>query len=288
MHIPVLLNEVISYLSPKEGDVFVDATFGNGGYTKALLSTPNTKVIAFDKDPDAIRRGQELSAVYNDRLFLVKDSFTQIKKHLAEINHPQVHGIVFDLGVSSFQIDEADRGFSFKHGGPLDMRMSKEGISAYDVVNTFTEEDLADIFYHYGEEKKSYRIAKAIVHDRKTKPFETTAELADLVKRVKGGFSQIHPATLVFQALRIFVNNELIEIKDVLSDLYDILFDGGKVIIVTFHSLEDRLVKNHFQKEMLQHKFKFLTKKPVTPSQEEILSNIRSRSSKLRAYQKVS
>jgi 16S rRNA (cytosine1402-N4)-methyltransferase len=298
-HIPVLLTEMLDALSPQDNEIYIDATFGGGGYTKAILNKAFCKVIAFDRDPEAIERGQELLRQYPERLILIQAPFSEMEEKLYEIGIYKVHGIVYDLGVSSFQIDQAERGFSFRFEGPLDMRMSAEGMSAADVVNAFSEKELADIIYYYGEEKQSRRIARAIVQERTQSPIQTTGQLATLISRIlKRSPGAQHPATLTFQALRIFVNNELIEIDRSLSMSHSLLVPGGRLVVITFHSLEDRLVKN-FLKKSLEYPeeifpghhfpkaqkpfFQLLTRKPIEPSEEEVRLNPRSRSAKLRA-----
>jgi 16S rRNA (cytosine1402-N4)-methyltransferase len=278
MHKPVMLEEVLSYLDPLEGKTYVDGTFGGGGYTKALLDSSVCYVIACDRDPDAIERAKSLKQLYQNRLEIIHSSFSGYKDHLRS----PVDGLVVDLGVSSYQLDQEERGFSFRFDAPLDMRMSKEGLSAYDVIQTYAEKDLADIIYHYGEERASRRIAKAIVLERKKNPITTTKQLANLIKSVipftKEG---IHPATLTFQALRIFVNNELIEIEEVLNLAKNILSPKGRLVTVSFHSLEDRIVKNFLNSN--KDSFDVLTKKPIVATMGELKDNPRARSAKLRA-----
>jgi 16S rRNA (cytosine1402-N4)-methyltransferase len=274
MHIPVLLKEVLHFLAPKEGGLYVDATFGGGGYTKAILDTADVRVIAFDKDPDAIERGQALQKQYRDRLRLVHDSFSNMSAHI----HEPLHGVVFDFGVSSFQLDEGDRGFSFQKNGPLDMRMSKQGTSAADIVNSFKEEDLADIIYHYGDERKARVIAHEIVRVRRETPFLTTFDLATVVRKIVKHKDGIDPSTKTFQALRIYINNELIDIRDALENTLSIMQPGSILVGVTFHSLEDKLLKQF----ILKNRFSPLTK-VVQPTRMEVISNVRSRSAKLRA-----
>lgn len=273
MHIPVLLDEMITYLNPMADCVYIDATFGGGGYTKAILNIPGTRVIAFDKDPDAITRGQELCAAYPDRLTLIHSSFDQIDR-IGE----KVDGIVFDFGVSSFQLDEGARGFSFKNDGPLDMRMSKTGLSAKEVVNTFKQDDLADIIFNYGDEPFARKIARCIVEDRVKEPFETTHQLASLIRRIVKRKDDIDAATKTFQALRIFVNNELIEIRDALKCSLSTLKKDGILVGVTFHSLEDRLLKQFLNQDQFYKKTK-----AIVPSTESVRLNPRARSAKLRA-----
>lgn len=304
-HIPVLLNEMLTALNPQEGGVYLDATFGGGGYTKAILEAAHCDIIALDRDPDAASRADWLNIKYPDRFQFFRGNFTDLQDLWNHHGLPQLDGIVFDFGVSSFQIDQADRGFSFRFSGPLDMRMSKEGISAADVVNTFPEKDLADIIYRYGEERKSRAIAKAIVVARKVKMFETTRELATLVKFTIGGRPDAqHPATLTFQALRIYVNNELIEIESGLLFSENYLKPGGKLVSVTFHSLEDHLVKSFLRERssrtktpsrLLPHEippapytFRDLYPKGLSPSEAEVQSNPRSRSARLRAAVRLS
>ncbi|CAO5680640.1 MAG: Ribosomal RNA small subunit methyltransferase H [Holosporales bacterium] len=274
MHVPVLLNEMIEHLSPQDGGIYIDATFGGGGYTSAILEKAKCSVIAFDKDPDAILRGHFLKEKYADRLTLIEAPFHTIKDHITT----RVDGIVFDFGVSSFQIDIGERGFSFKHDGPLDMRMSKTGMTAQEVVNTYSEKDLADIIFYYGEEDRARAIARAIVNDRKIKPYETTFELAGLVRRVVKRKDDIDLATKTFQALRIFVNNELIEIRGALLGCPLFLKPNAPLVGVTFHSLEDRLLK-----QFLSHGDFYCASKAIKPSIAEVRQNPRARSAKLRS-----
>jgi 16S rRNA (cytosine1402-N4)-methyltransferase len=303
-HIPVLLNEVIDGLSIKKGGVYVDATFGNGGYSCAILDENDCEVIAFDRDPNVIKNSKSIIEKYKGRLKIIKGCFGNMEELLNENNISKVDGIVFDIGVSSMQIDTPQRGFSFMKDGPLDMRMSQDGISAYDVVNIFEEKQLADIIYKYGQEKKSRTIAKAIVLDRKEKPFETTKDLSGLLERiVKKSKDKIHPATRTFQALRIFVNNELGELEKGLEAAKNKLNDNGKLIVVTFHSLEDKIVKKFINKnsgntpnpsrylpsvnQTSDRIFDKVTRKPITATKREIKLNPRSRSAKLRIAVKL-
>ncbi|MBX9804374.1 MAG: 16S rRNA (cytosine(1402)-N(4))-methyltransferase RsmH [Alphaproteobacteria bacterium] len=243
-HIPVLLTEMLCALAPKDGETYVDATFGGGGYSRAILEAANCQVVAFDRDPEAVDRARALVKDYPTRFQIKQGRFSQLKELLEGLGLSKVHGFVFDLGVSSDQIDSPERGFSFRFEGPLDMRMSSEGLSAADVVNTYSEQELADIIYRYGEEKRSRAIARKIVATRKEEPLQTTNQLANLVKSVvKGTKDGQNPATLTFQALRIYVNNELIEVDSGLKIAEECLLPGGRLVVVTFHSLEDRLVK---------------------------------------------
>lgn len=305
-HFPVMLNEVIDLLQPKSEAVYIDATFGGGGYSKAILSAANCNVWGIDRDPDAIRRGQKIVDDY-PTLRLLQGDFAQLETLAHENNIQSLDGIVLDLGVSSFQLDEAERGFSFRFDGPLDMRMSKSGKTAADLVNQLSETELADILWYYGEERFSRRIARAIIQDRLEKPFETTQQLANLIKRVvPSKKNEINPATRSFQALRIAVNDELTQIRQVLTSALSLLKPDGKLIVVSFHSLEDRIVKEimnqatgniaspsrHHPQSLYQKseliKFESLTHKPLRPSKHETLLNPRSRSAKLRAIKRLS
>lgn len=298
-HIPVLLNEMLEALSPKSGELYLDATFGGGGYTRAILEAAPCRVVGIDRDPDAIKRAAALKKEYPDRFDIFQATFSTMESVLKTNGYDKFDGIIFDFGVSSFQLDEAERGFSFRFDGPLDMRMSGEGLSAADIVNTYSESDIADIIYRYGEERKSRRIARAIVEHRQENPILSTKQLADLIKSViYSKKDDIHPATLSFQGLRIFVNNELIEIEDGLNFSKNCLNVGGRLIAVTFHSLEDRLVKTFLRGESgrtaggsrylpettsTQKTFKDLYRKGKSPSDNEITMNPRSRSARLRA-----
>lgn len=303
-HIPVLLHEMLTALAPKDGEVYVDATFGGGGYTSAILEAADCQVIAIDRDPEAAQRAKALLDLYPGRFHFHAGTFSDLPEIMVKAGREYVDGVVFDFGVSSFQIDQAERGFSFRFEGPLDMRMSGEGQTAAEIVNTYSEENLADIIYQYGEERKSRRIAWAIVKARQDKPFETTKELADLIKAtVKVPPTAQHPATLTFQALRIYVNNELIEINNGLKYSEKFLADRGRLVAVTFHSLEDRLVKSFIKERTLNkkkqsrllpfekpidtpklpHHFVDLYAKGLGPTDAEVKANPRSRSARLRA-----
>jgi len=299
LHIPVLLSEVLEALSPKDGGVYVDGTFGAGGYSVAILEAANCKVIGIDRDPSAIALAADLQKKYGERLVLINARFSQ----MAEVVSGKVDGVALDLGVSSMQIDNAERGFSFQKDGNLDMRMSGEGITAANVVNTFSETELADIIYEYGQERFSRKVAAAIVARRKEMPFTSTLDLAKVVAavvpRAKDG---IHPATRTFQALRIYVNNELDELQRGLVAGAALLKPFGRLAVVSFHSLEDGIVKAFMQgkagktpaasryvptkNEQLTPDFRLLNKKPLLPSDEEIRLNPRSRSAKLRVLEK--
>ncbi|HRK25132.1 MAG TPA: 16S rRNA (cytosine(1402)-N(4))-methyltransferase RsmH, partial [Beijerinckiaceae bacterium] len=244
-HIPVLRSEALAALAPVPGGVYVDGTFGAGGYSRALLALhPDIRVIAIDRDPAAIAGGAELVAASGGRLSLIQGCFGDLDTLVRDSGVGSVDGVVLDIGVSSMQIDEALRGFSFRADGPLDMRMSSEGDSAAEIVNHADEAEIADILYHFGEERLSRPIARAIVGERKVRPFETTRQLADLIGRVvRSRPGDIHPATRSFQALRIAVNDELGELVRALHGAERLLKPGGRLAVVSFHSLEDRIVK---------------------------------------------
>ena len=305
LHIPVMLDEVITALTPSAGKQFIDATFGNGGYSKALLDAADCQVAAIDRDPDAIRRGQPMIEGYSGRFRLMEGPFSQIASLCADANIQKVDGIVFDLGVCSTQLDEAERGFSFRSDGPLDMRMSRQGRDASDIVNDLDEAELADIIWRFGEERASRRIAKAIVRARLDARIERTSQLADIVHSVmprpKPG--QADSATRTFQALRIFVNGELDELEMALAACEDLLAPNGVLAIVSFHSLEDRIVKNFLNiksgnipapsrhrpdiREGTPALYALSPRKPVPPSEREINLNARSRSAKLRIARRL-
>ena len=305
LHIPVMLDEVITALTPSAGKYFIDATFGNGGYSKVLLDAADCQVAAIDRDPDAIRRGQPMIEAYRGRLSLLEGPFSQIASLCADANIQKVDGIVFDLGVCSTQLDEAERGFSFRSDGPLDMRMSRQGRDASDIVNELDEAELADIIWRFGEERASRRIAKAIVRARLDARIERTGQLANIVRSVmprpKPG--QADSATRTFQALRIVVNGELDELESALTACEDLLAPNGVLAIVSFHSLEDRIVKSFLNiksgnipapsrhrpdiREGTPVIYELSPRKPVLPSEREIDLNARSRSAKLRVARRL-
>ena len=292
-HIPVMLQDVLTALKPQKGEVYVDATFGNGGYTKAILETADCKVIALDRDPTVKIRVNEFKNMYGDRFEFRAGQFGDF----ADLVPEKINGAVFDIGVSSMQLDEAERGFSFSKEGALDMRMSQDGISAKDIVNSYDEEALADLIYQYGEERKSRQIAKRIAEYRQNKKIETTTELAEIIYSViHKKFGEIDPATRTFQALRIAVNDELGELSRGLSGAANRLQKNGRLVVVDFHSLEDRIVKNFFKEnggkrirvskyapELVQDEHLFAeVSKVIMPTAEECGKNPRARSAKLR------
>lgn len=302
-HIPVLLKEVVEAISPIDNGVYVDGTFGAGGYTSAILDTANCTVIAIDRDPNAIKDGQDLVKKYNGRLKLVEGTFGDMVNLVHNLGYEKVDGVMLDIGVSSMQIDQAERGFSFQKDGALDMRMSQSGLSAADVLNTFSEQEIADIIYLYGEERFSRKIAAAVVHDRKEKPFKTTMDFANLLHRIiPHSRDQIDPATRSFQALRIYVNDELGQLKAGLIGAEQLLKAGGRMAVVSFHSLEDRIVKKFITEKTgmnsnpsrympvqktITATLKSVSKKPIMPNQDEININPRSRSSRLRVAERI-
>jgi 16S rRNA (cytosine1402-N4)-methyltransferase len=299
-HVPVLLNEVLEWLAPQPGSVIVDGTFGAGGYSRKLLENGAT-VIGIDRDPDAIAGGQDLAEQSNGRLILVPGQFADLDTHARDVGFEEVDGVVLDLGVSSMQLDEAERGFSFLRDGPLDMRMEQAGPSAADVVNELPVRDLIRIIGLLGEEKRATSVAHAIDNARKEKPFSRTLELANLIEKVLGRSpkkAQIHPATRTFQALRIYVNGELHQAARALGAAERILKPGGRLVLVSFHSLEDRIVKRFFQdrtktrgggsrhmpeEEVPPATFENLTRKAIEARDAETDANPRARSAKLRA-----
>ncbi|MDA9532135.1 16S rRNA (cytosine(1402)-N(4))-methyltransferase RsmH [Bradyrhizobium sp. CCBAU 25338] len=302
-HIPVLGREAVAHLAPRDGGVYVDATFGAGGYSRAILEVPGTRLIAIDRDRTAIAGGADLVERSAGRLMLVEGRFSNLAEVCAAQGVEAIDGVVMDVGVSSMQLDQAGRGFSFRLDGPLDMRMGQTGPTAADVVARASEGDLADIIYLLGEERHSRRIARAIVADRQETPFTTTRALADLVGRVvRSKPGDIHPATRTFQALRIFVNEELDELQAALAAAERMLKPGGRLVVVSFHSLEDRIVKNFLTERsrtgggsrhlpevaQVTPSFQVLTRRPVVAGEDEVAHNPRARSAKLRAAERTS
>jgi len=301
-HIPVLGREAVEMLEPRDGGIYLDATFGAGGYSRAILDIPGTRVIGIDRDRSAIAGGFDLAERSGGRLTLVEDRFSNLAEICASQGVETVDGVVMDVGVSSMQLDEAGRGFSFRTSGPLDMRMGHGGPTAADVIARASEADLANIIYVFGEERHSRAVARATVAARKEAPIATTRALADIVaKVVRSKPGEIHPATRTFQGLRIFVNEELDELHLALSAAERVLKPGGRLVVVSFHSLEDRIVKNFLVEraragggsrhlpEIAQAapSFAVLTKRPVTPDEAEIAANPRARSAKLRAAERT-
>ena len=302
-HIPVLLSEVVAQINPEDGGVYIDATFGAGGYSRAVLDAADCTVYGIDRDPDAIAEGQALAEQYGDRLKLLHGTFGHIRELLNAEGIESVSGVMMDIGVSSMQIDRAERGFSFQKDGALDMRMSQNGLSAADVVNKYGEKEIADIIYQCGEERFSRRIAAAVVARRRERPFTTTLDLAEVIRSVIARKKDdIDPATRTFQALRIYVNDELEQLRSGLSGAEVLLKKGGRMAVVSFHSLEDRIVKNFIQEKSgkTANPSRYLperqdrpatliplTKKPIFPSAEECQRNPRARSARLRSAERL-
>jgi 16S rRNA (cytosine1402-N4)-methyltransferase len=286
MHTPVLLKEVLQYLNPQPNKNFIDGTVGEGGHSLAILNAiaPNGKLLGIDfnqRNLDVAKEKFLQNNIPQERFILVQGNFKNIKQYIAQNNFYNIAGVLLDLGLCSYFIDESEMGFSFKKNERLDMRFDTNSpLTAYDIVNTFKEQDIADIIYKYGEERFSRKIAKSIVEARKVKNIETSQELADIIKHNKS-------SARVFQALRIYVNKELDNLQTAIPDILDILDKNGRLVIISFHSLEDRIVKNLFKQYSLSSRFRLLTKKPIIPSKEEIHTNVRSHSAKMRAIEKI-
>jgi len=301
-HVPVLLRQVIEHLAPHDGGVYIDGTFGAGGYTAAILGAADTRVIGIDRDAQAIAAGSALVEASGGRLTLAEGRFAALDTIASGLGAETADGVVLDLGVSSMQLDTPERGFSFRHDGPLDMRMGGDGPSAADVVAVAAERDLADIIFNLGEERHSRAVARAIVTARQQQPIVTTGALAAIVGRVVHARpGDIHPATRTFQALRLFVNDELHELDEALAAAERILKPGGRLVVVSFHSLEDRIVKTFLaarggsgggsrhlpERSPEVATFRVLTRRPVTPDAAETHENPRARSAKLRAAERT-
>ncbi|MBB43109.1 MAG: 16S rRNA (cytosine(1402)-N(4))-methyltransferase [Rhodospirillaceae bacterium] len=303
-HSPVLLDSVIAAMAPCDGATYVDGTFGGGGYAKAILEHANCFLIGIDQDPSAILRARDWRKQYGDRFMILKGRFGDMSRLLADRGITAINGITLDLGVSSYQLDNPERGFSFKFDGPLDMRMAQSGTSATDIINQYSENELADIFHKYGEERKARKIARYIVAARSKKAITRTHELAEIIRscvplsQKSSKSNRIDPATRSFQALRIYVNDELGELRRGLTAAECLLSAGGSLTVVSFHSLEDRIVKNflrnkggisahasrHFplEKNKPRPTFKVISRRPLRPTTEEIDKNPRARSARLR------
>jgi 16S rRNA (cytosine1402-N4)-methyltransferase len=301
-HVPVLLSEAMQLLSPKAGGVYVDATFGAGGYSRAILDVAGTQVIGIDRDRSAVTAGFDLVDRSDGRLVLVEDRFSNLADVCRAQGHDMVDGVVMDIGVSSMQLDQAARGFSFRLDGPLDMRMGRDGPSAAELIAAASPKDLARIIQVLGEEKFARPIARAIAEARSEAPVTTTRALVDIISRVlRQRPGEIHPATRTFQALRIFVNEELDELQSALHAAEAILKPGGRLVVVSFHSLEDRIVKTFLVERArvgggsrhqpeVRHappSFNVLTKRPVVADDKETDANPRARSAKLRAAERT-
>jgi 16S rRNA (cytosine1402-N4)-methyltransferase len=297
---------MLAHLQPRDGGLYIDGTFGAGGYARAILEAAHCHVIAIDRDPQAIAAAAALKQQYGDRLILVEGRFGGMEEIVKKVTHFAPDGVVLDVGVSSMQLDEVERGFSFQADGPLDMRMAGRGPSAADLVNSLGETELSDVLFRLGEERRSRAIARAIVAARRQQPITRTRSLADLIARLFGGHKVDgkHPATRTFQALRIAVNDELGELARGLAAGERLVKAGGRLVVVTFHSLEDRIVKRFLtaragsRKRTSRHmpvsvdirppSFQIINQKPLSPSDEEIAANPRARSAKLRAGERTS
>jgi len=291
MHQPVLLKEIIEILNPKTNENFIDATFGEGGVSFEILkhTEPDGKILAFEWDPELYKLGVEKikNLKMEKRIKLVNQNFRNIKRIVKQEGFSQIKGIVFDLGISSWHYEKSRRGFSFKYDEPLDMRINpKIKVTAFEIVNYYSYKDLVEIFKNYGEEKFAEKIARAIVDRRRKKKIETSKELAEIVAEVKKVKGKIHPATQIFMALRTFINSELENLEQGLKDGYDVLSRGGKIVVLSFQGIEDKIIKKVFR--MLKTKgAEIITKNVIRPSKEEILKNPKARSAKLRAIKKL-
>jgi 16S rRNA (cytosine1402-N4)-methyltransferase len=304
-HVPVMLKEVLEQLKAKSGEIYVDGTFGAGGYSKAILNSANCILYCIDQDPAVEEFASKLKKEYGSRFKFIAGNFSELNELIRAQNILRVDGIVLDLGVSSMQLETPDRGFSFMHNGRLDMRMSKTGSDAYNFINSSKEEEIANVIYNYGGETKSRRIAKKIIEKRKISPIETTLELAAIIRSVvRKGKSKVDPATRTFQAIRIFVNDELASLKLALLASERLLNNNGRLIVVSFHSLEDSIVKEFINERAKPQQsgsrhlpfiantefkptFKWKVSKPIAASEEEINANPRSRSAKLRVAVRI-
>lgn len=304
-HIPVLLQEVVQLLQPQPGQAIIDGTVGAGGHAAAILeaTAPNGRLLAFDKDTAAIAFARQQLKKFGDRVTFIQASYAEMGQ-LAPAHHfTAVDGILLDLGLSSRQLDDSQRGFSFMREGPLDMRFNAtRGVTAADLVNNLTAAELADIFWQYGEERHSRRLAKAIVARRQQQPFTTTTDLASFIEAQGRGRQRIHPATRIFQALRIAVNDELATVEKGIETAVSLLKPGGRLAVISFHSLEDRIVKHYFREQSkdcicppsqpvctctVQARLRLVTRKAVVAAPAEVAINPRSRSARLRAAERI-
>ena len=292
-HKPVMCEEVLSILNPSDGCVYLDGTLGAGGHSRKILESADCSVIGIDKDPTAIELCRDLEKQYGNKFLSINGSFGDLSQHLQSIGINKIDGILLDLGTSSMQLGTPERGFSFQFDAPLDMRMTQTGETAYDVINSLSENSLADIIFYFGEERSSRKIAKAIVNKRKVKKIKTTFDLNEIVLNVKKTKNRkIHPATKTFQALRIYINNELKDLYEALISIERVLSEKGRLVVISFHSLEDRIVKNFVKENSISLKkydpknpdkiFVYENRKVIKPSEDEVEKNRRSRSAKLR------
>ena len=307
-HIPVLLKETISLIEPRDGEVYLDCTFGAGGHTRAILESANCTVIALDRDANVKMLAAELKKEFGDRFIFENLRFSELDKALEKNGITKVDGILMDLGFSSMQVDTPRRGFSFQADGPLDMRMDNDGLTAEEFVNEFSEEEMANIIFKLGDEKKSRVIARTICEERKKQKITHTLQLAEIIAKATGHYNDsINPATRTFQAIRIFINNEFEELKSGLQKAKDKLKENGRLVVITFHSGEDVIVKDFFKtyssagnqgfsryspvslsaQNAIPNELEIITHKPIAASEEEIEMNIRARSAKIRAAKKL-
>lgn len=292
-HLPVLLREVIEHLDPSPGDVILDGTCGGGGHSQEILEKiiPDGKLIAVDADPEAIKRVKNKFEGFGGSVKFINRNFRHIESILEEAGVKKLNGAVFDLGFSSFQIDSGHKGFSFLREGPLDMRFDQtQGITAKEVVNTFTREELAEVIRNFGEERHAKLVANAICSERRRSPLRTTSDLVDIASRALGRKyyrQRLHPAARTFQALRIFVNDELGALEEAIERTVKMLTPGARICVISFHSLEDRIVKHMFRDYAREGKVESITKKPICPGKDEVKANPRARSSKLRVAEKI-
>jgi len=292
MHIPVLLKEILEHLSPKPGQNFIDATVGNGGHMAAILEkiAPNGKLLAIDRDPMSLTAAKfkVQSSKFKNNVIFVNSSFGDLQEIVSKEHFESIKGILFDFGMSSEQLENSGKGFSFQKDEIMDMRFDpRTPMTAEDIVNGYSEKELAEIFEKFGEESRAWSIARAIAESRRRKRIKTTLELTGIIEKVKRRFGRIHPATQIFQALRIEVNQELVEIERALAVLPEVLAKGSRAAFISFHSLEDRIVKNWSRDFNKKNIIKNLTKKPIASSAEEVRVNPRSRSAKLRVIEKI-
>jgi len=285
-HMPVLVGETTQFLDPKPGNRFIDATLGAGGHTRAILerTPPDGRVLVIDQDETALANAKATLESFGSRVVFVHSNFRAVRTVAETYGFQGCDGVLADLGISSMMVDDPSRGFSFMHEGPLDMRMDRsQALTAAEVVNTYSEKEIADIIYTFGEERRSRRIARSIVRSR---PLQRTTDLVRSVERVAGGarYGQIHPATRTFQALRIYVNDELRSLEDFIDSSMAVVRSGGRVVVIAFHSLEDRIVKQRFRMSAVPGRV--LTKKIVSANDDEVRRNPRARSAKLRAWER--
>ena len=292
-HKPVMCEEVLSILNPSDGCVYLDGTLGAGGHSRKILESADCSVVGIDKDPTAIELCRDLEKRYGNKFLSINGSFGNLSQHLNSIGINKIDGILLDLGTSSMQLGTPERGFSFQFDAPLDMRMTQTGERAYDIINSLSEDSLADIIFYFGEERRSRKIAKAIVNKRKIKKIKTTFDLNEIILSVKkANNKKIHPATKTFQALRIYINNELKDLYEALISIEKVLSEKGRLVVISFHSLEDRIVKNFIKENSIPLRkydpknpdkiFVHENRKVIKPSEYEVKKNRRSRSAKLR------